>query len=74
MIEVCAISELPVDQCSHCRLADPHEREPDSRPFVARFDGECAGCGFDVRAGETVQFAAGGRLYHADHRRCADGT
>lgn len=72
MAEVCAYSDLPVASCAHCQGAGhlAHEREPDSRPFAARLPGECAGCGFDIKPGETVQFAHGGRLYHL---RCTHG-
>lgn len=42
---------------------------PDSRPFSAQYDGECAGCGFDIRRGETVMYR-GGRLNHSG---CARG-
>jgi hypothetical protein len=41
-----------------------------SHPFTARYDGTCAGCGFDIRQGETVRYEADGRLVHG---RCADG-
>lgn len=61
-------------ECPHgavpggCHLCQPTpvavERVPDSRPFATSYDGECAGCGFDVKAGETVRFANGGRFYH----------
>lgn len=50
--------------CHLCRDEPAAERVPESRPFTARYDGECAGCGFDVRWGEIVQYRHGGRLYH----------
>jgi hypothetical protein len=35
------------------------------RPFVARYDGTCSGCGFDVRPGERVRYLDG-FLAHVD--------
>jgi hypothetical protein len=69
MPDVCPISDLRVDECSHCTLAGPHDRADDSRPFAARYPGDCDGCGFDIKAGEHVQYQAD-RLVHV---RCAHG-
>lgn len=75
MNDICEISDLPTGQCGHCRLTEPHQREPDSRPFEARYHGTCAGCGFDVRPGEFIQYqpsTVGGSFIA--HVRCAHGA
>lgn len=71
--DVCVISDLPPVSCAHCRGDDRPVRTQSSHPFTAKFAGECAGCGFDVKVGDTVRFAHYGRLYHADHRGCDRG-
>lgn len=53
--------------CSTCRQDDAIDRHiagTASRPFTARFDGVCRGCGFDIRAGEQVRYVDGD-LAHA---------
>lgn len=64
MPDLCSFSELPIDACAHCRAAEPAAPVPlDSRPFVARHDGVCAGCDFDIRTGTPVRFVRD-RLHH----------
>jgi len=57
-----------VVRCTVCH--EPEPAAPSSRPFEARFDGTCQGCGFSIRPGDRVRYVTD-RLHHADHRRCA---
>lgn len=58
--------ELDPRACLSCREPAPQRRHPEpvSRSFAARYDGECSGCGFDVRAGQQVRYT-GDQLTHA---------
>ena len=72
MAEHCDFSDLPVTSCALacCRNRAVEHRPVDSAPFIARYDGTCAGCGFAVVAGvDRVRYRRD-RLVHDDHRRC----
>lgn len=53
----CALTELPVEMCAHCRGDRlPTDDRPElGPPFPARYDGECSGCGDDFAAGDTIR-------------------
>ena len=72
MPDVCDFSGVAPAGCAHCRqIPDATALLPaggNSATFRARFDSTCAGCDFDVRAGQHVRYADD-RLVHAG---CAD--
>ena len=62
IIERCSITELPVNQCAHCRPAPPQTfvfAEPELRPyghwFEARYGGTCAECGDRFEIGDEIR-------------------
>lgn len=56
----CELTELPVDQCAHCR---PPETEAPRNPFAvlgpwfeAGHDSDCDGtCGGEIKAGDMIR-------------------
>lgn len=59
----CAVTELPVDGCAHCRPAPPPPAPAADgdygRPFRARYDGRCGDCGDGFDAGDTIAYGPG---------------
>ena len=56
-----------VHRCTVCHDVDRDGPPADSRPFIARFDGTCRWCGFDINRGDRA-------IYVADqvmHQNCA---
>jgi hypothetical protein len=57
--ERCGLTELPVDQCAHCRPAAPEPpRDPASFGpwFEARFESDCDGdCGGVIEEGDSCR-------------------
>jgi hypothetical protein len=45
-------------ELARCAVCDPSDKVslPDSPPFLARYDGTCPGCGFDIAVGQQVRF------------------
>lgn len=61
----CALTELFVSDCAHCRrIPDPlNEFRQYGTPFRAEYAGKCAGCGDDFHDGDTIRAdGAGGYL------------
>lgn len=60
--------------CPPCQTAArgpaPAAPEPEwSRPFPARYEGTCPGCGFPIEVGQSVRLLIEGerrRVFHAD--------
>lgn len=67
--ERCAVTELVVEQCAHCRPApvpDPFD-EPGGAPwFEARYGGTCVDCGDRFDPGDTIRAAGAGEYECAD--------
>lgn len=57
----CALTELPVEMCAHCRgdrlpgEADDSADPDYGPPFIAQYDGHCDGCGSFFAAGDTIR-------------------
>ena len=61
----CDCCDVHLEACVNRRGVDAGvDRQGRSRLFPARYEGTCAGCGFDVRLGEQVRFLGGGQLVH----------
>lgn len=56
--EICDLSDLPIGQCA-CRIHGP-KVDPQELGFIARYDGECAGCGLAFEEGERIANLGGG--------------
>lgn len=58
MNDRCILSDLPPDQCAHCRGLDTPEPKPDlivQAEIVARHDGRCGMCGeWTIREGQPL--------------------
>ena len=68
MIVRCEFSDLPADQCQHCktgieRTPDPHDVETVGQPITARFPGVCVGCGGTIEEGQRISRSAEGFGY-----------
>lgn len=63
--ERCELSELPVSQCSHCRV-----KTSEVRWFTAAYDGKCfhPGCEVPILVGDRIHQRPDGQYEHA---RCA---
>lgn len=64
----CPHGAVTPDACHLCRPAPtdlhPTHLRTTSALFVARFDSTCAGCDFDIRAGQAARYQ-NERLHHA---------
>lgn len=60
MADICDFSGVAPAGCAHCRnVPDATALLPaggNSATFRARHDGQCSGCGFDIRVGEHVRY------------------
>lgn len=59
MTDRCDFSDLPTDQCAHCKgIPTPRTttRELPSWLREARFRGQCAGCGEPYTVGALIEF------------------
>lgn len=57
-VERCRLTELPKDQCSHCRPGGnrrPATIDGRSTIFTASYPGNCATCGEKYHPGDTVE-------------------
>jgi hypothetical protein len=69
----CEITELPVDQCAHCKTkGDPRTTRPALRRgwFEARYPGQCRSCGDWFAAGTHITGTDGSDGWTAEC--CAD--
>ena len=66
----CDFSDLPVEQCEHCRSGIERHRDPhrdldrDGFPFTAAYGGRCEGCDRPIRTGDVIVRVAGGGYAH----------
>ena len=59
--------------CSWCNPRPASPAEPDSRPFVARYDGQCPECNLPIVAGEQrIVLRDVGSHTVAIHQHCTD--
>lgn len=51
--------------CATCAGIDDLLEDDGSRTFVARYDGTCRGCGFDITVGQRIRYHQG-MIVHED--------
>jgi hypothetical protein len=56
----CDFSDLPTDQCAHCKgHVEPRRAAASERPpwlIEARYRGQCAGCGEPFAVGALIEY------------------
>ena len=57
MTELCRHDLAPAS-CATCAGLEDLPADG-SHPFTARYDGTCAGCGFDIREGQRIRYHDG---------------
>ena len=71
MTEPCR-HDLNPASCATCAgIEDLLNDDPPGRPFTARFDGTCAGCGFDIRVGERIRYREGRTVHDWEATGCS---
>lgn len=53
--ERCEVTDLPKNQCAHCRSKPRSYAWPPGAWFLARYSGECAGCGDEIQPGDSIR-------------------
>lgn len=67
----CDFTELPVDQCAHCRPpVEPEHLERDGPQTVAAFPGRCVDCGGRIAAGDPIAYVNGEGWAHLTWAVC----
>ncbi|MGH9095574.1 MAG: hypothetical protein ACRDXE_10475 [Acidimicrobiales bacterium] len=75
LTEPCELHELigctVCSVCSGKAYRESEQRQPDSRPFQARYPGQCRECNLPISAGERLVLRDYGNRVQVIHEWCA---